>query len=361
MEKLKVLIVDNSIFYRKILSRAVAETGLGQVAHTASNAVLALERLEQHETDVVLLDMSIPGMKCLETMEKIRKEHPAVFVVMLSAGSAKKTADTIMALEIGAWDFIPKPPALNAEKHVENIKNRLQGLFAQIMTRKYTSPAADVLTVAESAPAYRPAPKKQLSGVDLVVIASSTGGPAALEDIFKNLPAAFNKPVLVVQHMPAGLTKKLAFSLNKKCQLPVIEAAEGDPVKPGRVMIAPGGFHMTVQPGSNGDIIIKLASTPPVNGVRPAADVLFHSVAANCRGKRILAVILTGMGSDGLSGIEEMKKTCDCYCLTQSEKTCTVYGMPKNVVDAGLSDRTEDLNAIPARLLQIVSGRSLGS
>lgn len=367
MEKLKVLIVDNSIFYKKILSQAIESTGLGHVEHTASNGALALERLQQRPTDVVLLDLFAPKMNGTEILETIRKEHPGVFVILFNPGGSNDPA-AMRALEMSVLDVIQKPPVMDAEKSTENIKHQLQGLFAQIMTRKYTSLSPNVshfsgptkpVSHSPSVPARQTKKKKTLSGVDLVVIASSTGGPSALETVCKSLPMDFNKPILVIQHMPVELTKKLAQSLEKKCSLPVFEAKEGDLVKPGQVMIAPGGFHMTVQPATTSDNVIKLDSTSPVNGVRPAADVLFRSVANAYRGQRILAIILTGMGSDGMLGVEEIKKTCDCYCLAQSEKTCTVYGMPKSVVDAGLSDEVIDLNAVPNRIVQIASGRSL--
>lgn len=365
MEKLKVLIVGSSLFYKNILTQAVEKTGLGQVERTASNGVLALERLKQHNTDVLLLDLFASEPQGIEILESIRKEYPEIFVILFGTGSTK--ADNLKtALEKGALDLIQKPSVTGAEKSVENIKNQLQGLFTQIMTRKYTAggsigptPGSEPakLTTCRPKSSVKPPKKKMLSGVDLVVIASSTGGPGALEGFCKYLPADFHKPILVVQHMPAELTKNLARSLSKNCRLPVVEAAEGDPVKPGQVMIAPGGFHMTLQQ-ENDVCLIKLEDTAPVNGVKPAADVLFRSVANVCRGKRVLAVILTGMGTDGLSGVKEMKKTCDCYCLAQSERTCVVYGMPKSVVEAGVSDEVTDLETIPARLLQMVSGRS---
>lgn len=367
MEKLKILIVDKSVFYKKLLAQAVESTGLGRVVHKASNGSLALERLKQHKTDVVIIDIFIPGADGIETLKLIKKEHPDIYVVIFSASSSRNSPDFFKALNMGALDCILKPSAADAEKSIENIKNQLQGMFTQIMTRKYTTRTAGAQlntgrahpTKRHPAPVTRTAPKKHLSGVDFVVIASSTGGPGALETIFRGLPETFNRPVLVVQHMPPELTKKLAQSLGKKCRLPVLEAVEGDPVRPGRIMIAPGGFHMVLlNPEHSPGPVIGLESSPPENGVRPAADVLFRSVAATCRGRRILAVILTGMGSDGMLGVEEMKKTCECYCIAQSEKTCVVYGMPKSVVDAGIADAVEDLQSIPGRILDLTYGRS---
>lgn len=361
MEKLNVLIMDKSIFYKKILAQAVESTGLGVVKHTASNEDLARERLKQGKTDVVLMDLSDPN-QFTENQYNLRKEHPGVFLILMAPSGSGTAAKKLLSPDAGVIGFIEKPAVNCAEKSVESIKGRLQGLFTQIMTWKLTSrdsgralakPSGQAEAPAKS---IQPAPKKRLSGVDLVVMASSTGGPGALEAVCKDLPADFGKPILVVQHMPGELTPKMAQSLDRKCRLPVVEARDGDPVKPGRILIAPGGLHMTLQASAGPEPVVGLESTPPVNGVRPSADVLFRSVASAFRNRRILAVILTGMGSDGTLGLREMKKYCDCYCLTQSEKSCVVYGMPRSVVDAGLSDDAPDISGIAARILQI-SGR----
>jgi two-component system chemotaxis response regulator CheB len=197
---------------------------------------------------------------------------------------------------------------------------------------------------------------KEFKGVDLILIASSTGGPVALETIFKELTKEIQIPILVVQHMPREFTNVLAQTLNKKCALTVEEAKEGEVISKGRILIAPGGVHMTVT--SVGSLRkVHLRNSPYVNGVRPAADVLFKSIAQNYPGSRVLTVILTGMGSDGLAGVEELKKNCNCYCMTQSKDSCVVYGMPKSVFEAGLSDEIVELQDIAMRLKQLVLSR----
>lgn len=365
MKKLNVLIVDKSIFYKKILGLAVENTGLGVVLHTASNASLAQERLEQGKTDVVLLDLSGPD-PAAEELAGLHREHPGVFFILMVPPGSGISIKKKVSMARGIVDIIEKPAVNCAEKSVERIKGQLQGLFTQIMTAKFTSsdkgdravpdpPRPEQSGAAEENRRYLH--KRRLSGVDLVVMASSTGGPGALEVVCREFPAGFNKPILVVQHMPAELTGKMAQSLDRKSSLPVVEAKDGHPVKPGHIYIAPGGFHMVLHPSGSPGPLIRLQSTPPVNGVRPSADVLFRSVASACRGWRILAVILTGMGSDGTAGVEEMKKHCRCYCLTQSQRSCVVYGMPRSVVEAGLSDAEEDIGAIPSRILDIASGR----
>lgn len=193
--------------------------------------------------------------------------------------------------------------------------------------------------------------------IDLVVIASSTGGPMALETVLSQLPKDIKVPILIVQHMPPEFTDVLAQTLSKKYNLEVKEGSDGDVMKPGRILIAPGGMHMVVSSAKGFGNEIHLLDTAYVNGVRPSADVLFHSVAKEYRGKNILAVVLTGMGSDGTQGIREMKEECNCHCITQSESTCVVYGMPKCVYEAGLSDEVGDLKEIAFRMYQIIKGR----
>jgi len=365
LDKLRVLVADNSVFYKKIFSLAVKETGLGSVLHTASSGALALERLGQQSTDVVLLDLHIPDSGGIKTLEAILREHPGIFVAILHPAGNNDAAGCTRAMEIGAVDCILKPPVAEAEKSLSNLKIHLQGFFTQIITMKFTMPPiAKVNTVqtsqiSSSKPPEWKAAEAPPKTVDLVVIAASTGGPEALEAVLSRLTADFNRPVLVIQHMPADITRKLAQSLDRKCSLPVLEAEEGMPVKPGQILIAPGGRHMSVHCVSPAGMVIKLDDSGPVNGVKPSADVLFRSIASSCKGLRVAAVILTGMGRDGTAGLKEMKNNCRSYCLVQSERTCTVYGMPKAVVDAGLADTVEDLEVIADHLLRIVPVRSL--
>jgi len=188
---------------------------------------------------------------------------------------------------------------------------------------------------------------------DLVLIASSTGGPDALKVICSELTEEVQRPFLVVQHMPPDFTGALARSLNKKSGLTIEEAKDGDVLEKGKMLIAPGGAHMILS--ANGiKKTVHMINAPYVNGVRPSADVLFRSVAENWVGSNVLAVILTGMGSDGVAGVEILKKKCNCYCITQSESTCVVYGMPKSVFEAGLSDEAVDLQHIAMRIKQLV-------
>jgi two-component system chemotaxis response regulator CheB len=361
-DKLRVLIVDDSLIYRKILTAAVEAGGLATAVQTASNGVIALERLTQQHFDVVLLDQLMPEMTGLETFTVIRDKYPDMAVIMISDCTKENASVTVRALEMGALDFILKPSDASPDRNMEIIKNHLHILFAQIKIKRSTanviksSPGG--LGYPESGAIKNPAfgrerKKTRLKKVDLIVIAASTGGPVALEQICSLLTADIKQPVLVVQHMPAEFTRVLAESLAKKCLLPVSEGSEGAFAKDGEIIIAPGGYHMIIRESDDNRRQIRLEETGYVNGVRPAADVLFRSIADVYSGMDILAVVLTGMGSDGTAGIRELKQKCNCYCITQSEATCIIYGMPKSVRDAGFSDEEVDLENIAKRMQQI--------
>ncbi|MCX7712001.1 MAG: chemotaxis-specific protein-glutamate methyltransferase CheB [Clostridia bacterium] len=360
MEKLKILIADDSAVYRRVLSEAVEGTGLGIVARTASNGVIALEWLRQSDFDVVLLDLFMPELDGIETLRAIKKEKPETEVIMISSLSTDNAEVTLKALELGAIDFIVKPSESSYEKNMDRVKNFLKVLLTQIQVRKCNSSANRAMVrepvkpqvMIESRVTHHAA-GQQWTGADLVVIASSTGGPAALETVFSGMNPNFNKPILIVQHMPPEFTRILAETLEKKYHLKVVEGSEGMPVREGQTIIAPGGYHMEVQDEGKSKVI-RLKDTPYVNGVRPAADVLFNSVAKAYEGKRVLSVVLTGMGSDGAKGVAELKQRCKCRCITQSESSCVVYGMPRSVFEAGLSDEVADLKDVSKRIQQLV-------
>ncbi|MGE5417286.1 MAG: chemotaxis-specific protein-glutamate methyltransferase CheB [Acidobacteriota bacterium] len=376
MEKLRALIVDDSLTYRKILADAVEATGLAVVEQTASNGALALERLSQKTFDVALIDVFMPEMDGLETLVALKRDYPQVTAIMVSGGSPDNAAITMKALQNGAMDFIIKPTEADAQKNLEKIKNHLRVLFAQVQIKKHAKPGGPVIENRGSDNSPPPAPARSsslpaaarthaapmasLSGVDLVVVASSTGGPQSLDTFCRGLQSGLNVPVLIVQHMPPDFTRLLAQALDGKCALTVSEGQPGDAIENRHIYIAPGGRHMIIRTpnGSAGTKVLEIIDTDPVNGVRPAADVLFESVAVAYEGRRILAVVLTGMGSDGKNGVELLKRKCKCYCITQSERTCVVYGMPKSVCDAGLSDEVVDLTNIAARVMDIAAGRS---
>ena len=365
MDKLKVLVVDDSLVYRKIISKAVEKTNIAVVDCTASSGITALERLQQREIDIVLLDVFMPEMDGIETLKEIKKKYNHIHVIMISSGGMDGAKITVEALRQGAMDFIIKPTNGNLEYNMDIINRHLNLLFSQILIDKYVGtrqpihPPRENKKTDDTFPLSRkrarvlPPSPTILCGVDIVVMASSTGGPNAVEEVCKELGSDFSKPILLVQHMPPDFTRIFAGFLDKKTRIQVKEAQEGDKILGGRMLIAPGGYHMKV----NADFTISLSDEAPVNGVKPAADVLFKSVAKAYAGKRVLAVILTGMGSDGTEGLKALKRACQCYSITQSEESSVIYGMPRSAYEAGLSDERVDLKDIGRRIIEISRGR----
>ncbi|SDY22722.1 chemotaxis-specific protein-glutamate methyltransferase CheB [Tindallia californiensis] len=368
MTKLKALVVDDTIIYRKILTQAIEDTGLCVVDKTAPNGMIALEWLQQKPFDVVLLDVFMPVMDGIEALKQIKKEFPAMAVIMISSDGEDSVQNTVKALELGAMEFIMKPSGGDQTKNIQSITRTLKILFAQIHMHKYEKGNIDKrktsimdadkktnhnIKKAERKQAYIPYSLNKRIKPDIILIASSTGGPVALESIFKKIEEPINKPVLIVQHMPKHFTKVLANSLKSKSGLNISEVEDKQEISSKEVIIAAGGSHMIVV-SEKGKKTLRLLETPMVNGVRPSADVLFKSVAKEFNGYKILVVILTGMGNDGMRGVQELKKRCEVYCISQSEESSVVYGMPRSIEEAGLSDEVLHLNDIPERIVNML-------
>jgi two-component system chemotaxis response regulator CheB len=366
--KLSVLVVNDRAVYRKLLSEAVDSTGIAMTKETAANGAIALERLKQDSFDIILLDVFTLGLGGLQTLAELRGLFPDTSVIMLTGKDDESAVNTLNALQLGALDFVIKPDTASPGPGSDALRKRLQSLFMECKLdrlSKRKSPGSLEQTVAAKSkqPQLTTVQQSEQKGkplnsfkgpVGLIVIAASTGGPAALEQVLSGLPSSLSIPVLVVQHMPKGFTQIMAQTLNKKCLLPVAEAVDGQSLAGGGVFIAPGGENMSVQAGPDRKVQFKLDKGPSVHGVRPAADVLFKSVAQGFKSVGVLAIILTGMGCDGRDGVRAMKEECNCYCILQSERTCVVYGMPHCVAEAGLADETVDLTNISARIVQIV-------
>jgi len=370
LEKIKVIIADDSSLYREVLSKAVNRTRMAEVKFVASNGRMIIDWLKKEIVDLVLLDVFMPEMDGIEALKIIKKNYPNIDVIMISSDSVHSAELTMEALNNGAIDFILKPAYSDHEKSAEIIRMQLQTLFMQVILKRFKniidnkSKEIVMRNINKTKEKKSEAnfvnrfDSKKFTSIDLILIASSTGGPSALEKIFTGFDSDFNVPVLVVQHMPPKFTRSLSESLSKKCKISVKEGCNNDLVQKGQVIIAPGGYHMIVEREGT-SLIIKTETTPYVNGVRPAADVLFYSVANIYENKNILAVILTGMGSDGKNGVMRLKQKCNCYCITQSEKTCVVYGMPKSVYQSGLSDEVVDIDKISKRIQEIAAGKGI--
>ena len=357
---LKTLVVDDTVTYRKILGEALKDIPDIELVGTAPSGAIALKKIAQDPVHLVLLDVFMPDMDGVETLKRIKKDFPGVAVVMVSGATTRSADITIEALSLGAMDFIRKPDGPDVAANIAQLKNDVATVLRMIKLRQLTS-KADTRTkgpsIAPAADDRSLRPGSAFAAVPhsfgVCAIGVSTGGPEALSNLVPAFSGPLSVPVLCVQHMPATFTKSLADSLAKKSKFNVVEASEGEPALPGIMYIAPGGRHMVVRK-KDGKVVIGLNDGPPENSCRPSVDVLFRSVAATYGDRGVLAVVLTGMGSDGCNGVRSLKRQ-GCYCITQSEQSCVVYGMPRAVDEAGLSDKSISLEAIPGQVERLLS------
>ena len=373
---IRVLIVDDSVIYRSILSKIVETIPNAEIADTASNGKIAINKLAHISVDVVLLDIEMPVMNGLDALKIIQRLYPFIKVVIISSVNKGHALNTIKALELGAVDFIQKPEGT----YVENfsiLTEHLQHLFSHFHKQKSiraihrpllpkTLPCTDAepesASITLPTPATPITPKRILlppKQIDVLAIGASTGGPNALMKLLPQLPADLGVPILLVQHMPEYFTSSLANSLDLKSSIPIKEAEDRETIKPNTLYLAPGGHHMIVKKipsilSIEVSYRIEINNSPPVQNCRPSVDVLFQSIA-ECYGNNILAVVLTGMGCDGREGVRSMKQK-GCYCLTQDELSCVVYGMPQCVFEAGLSDESVPLDRMAERIISLIQG-----
>jgi two-component system chemotaxis response regulator CheB len=372
---LRVLVVDDAVFFRRVLSDALASLPGVEVVGSAANGRLALQKIRDLRPDLVTLDIEMPEMDGLAVLDGLRRSgEPEVEVIVVSALTQRGGDLTMRALEKGAFDFITKPEAATPEQGREALLRELaprvlaiaRRLELRAILRGNSSP------VRPGVPALKVAPERVpedlgLSGIamrmqrvsnpmkpEIVLIGVSTGGPEALAKLLPAIPGDIGVPILIVQHMPPIFTKSLADSLAAKCVLRVREAVHGEFPEPNTVYIAPGGRHMRVGAEADNRLVLELTDDPPENNCRPAVDYLFRSVACHFPG-RAMAVILTGMGSDGTLGLRLLKRH-GCSVVAQDEASCVVYGMPKAAVDANLADVILPLEFIASRITAIVKG-----
>jgi two-component system chemotaxis response regulator CheB len=345
---LRLLVVDDSALYRKILSETASSLP-GVETATAPNGAIALSRLAAEHFDLVLLDIFMPDKNGPEVLADIRKAHPGVAVVMVSGATGRDAEITLSALSSGAMDFIPKPASGSMEAGIAALKADISRVLQLLAIRSGKStppppsaPVGTVLARRSSTPPH----------LDILLIGVSTGGPLALGEILPLLSANFPVPVVIVQHMPPVFTRSLAEQLDRRCALKVLEAPAGHIPKAGEILIAPGGCHLELFRDPSGTLATRLSDAPPVHSCRPSVDVLFQS-AARCGLRGAVALILTGMGSDGADGVRALKNFLPVWSIAQNAETCTVYGMPQAVVQAGLDDECLPLEKIAPRLNQL--------
>ncbi len=357
-ERIRVLVVDDSVVIRRLVTHALEEDPVLEVVGAAANGAIALQRIPQLNPDVLTLDIEMPEMDGLETLRRIRREYPQLRVIMFSTLTERGAAVTLEALTLGADDYVAKASNEGSlDRSMTRLRQELVPKIKQFFQLPVQSRAAGLAepahVTAASSPAGAPVFQSMKLRPRVLAIGVSTGGPAALGAILPQLPSEFRLPILVVQHMPPLFTRLLAERLNAICRLPVDEAKQGDPVEPGRILIAPGDFHLKVLSNGRG-ICIYLDQSPPQNSCRPAVDALFSSVG-EAYGGAVIAVILTGMGQDGLRG-SEILKAHGASVLAQDEASSVVWGMPGAVVKAGLADRVLPLDQVIPEVLLRASG-----
>lgn len=354
MDPIRVMVVDDSPFMRKALERMLSCEDI-LVAGSARDGVEALEKLPQVNPDIVTLDVEMPRMDGLACLKRIMAEYPRP-VLMVSSLTQEGATATLEALAAGALDFIPKESSL-ASSSILQIQQELQEKVRKLARSPKFAPgraaAAPAVPRPMTAPTSRPAasgtaPASSAPGTiaagprsELLLIGTSTGGPKALQDLLPALPASLPVPCLVVQHMPGSFTRPFAERLNSLSQVTIKEATDGEPLRPGTVYIAPGGIHMKYRLKA-GTAAIELDSEPASSLHRPSVDVLFLSAAQACP-RPMLAMILTGMGSDGARGMEALKAK-GAHTLSEAEDSCVVYGMPRAAYERGCVDQVAPLH-----------------
>lgn len=364
---IRVLIVDDSAFMRKIINDLLdSEQTITVIGH-ARNGEQALQMIENEKPDIVTLDIEMPVLDGLKTLEIIMKKNPLP-VIMLSSLTEEGSAQTIKALELGAVDFIQKPTLsfmITSSQFKEDLITKIKAAITYRINPQTTKNTEQELKQHKPESIFLPPSEQKKRGPDnkrrqhssnkIVAIAVSTGGPKALQSVIPKLPGNLPAPVLIVQHMPAGFTKSLADRLNQLSDINVKEAEDGELIKNSLVYIAPGDFHMKVRVEGNAAYIL-LSKDAPVGGHRPAADQLFDSII-NYPTEEAICVVMTGMGSDGTKGIENLCGARTAYVIAQNEDSCVVYGMPKSVSVAGLVDQTAPLDQIADIITNRIGGR----
>lgn len=346
---IRVLVVDDSVVIRRLVTQVLGEDPGIEIAGIAANGAIALSRIPQVHPDVVSLDVEMPEMDGLETLRHIRKQFPDLRVIMFSTLTARGAKHALEALSLGANDYVTKPSNLGSvERSMESLRTELIPKIKQFFEAGPAPQPPPVPAGVKPAAVYTPiVPYKP----EVVAIGVSTGGPNALAQIFPEFPADFPCPILVVQHMPPLFTRMLAERLCNQSNLQVNEAGNAMPAEPGHALIAPGDYHMQVM-RRDGRLVVRLDQGPPQNSCRPAVDVLFSSLAKVCGG-RVLSVVLTGMGQDGLRGAQELKSQ-GAQVFVQDQASSVVWGMPGSVAAAGLADKILPLDRVVPEILRRV-------
>lgn len=370
MSKKNILIIDDSALMRRVISDIIEADQRFKVIGAAINGLAGLRMLQENsgKVDAVLLDINMPRMNGLEVLEKIKNQNIKTTVIVVSSVTTKDALETIRALELGAFDFITKPDSFE-DLRSNAFTDRLIGCLAVATISKWTEPQIVISTeppkiIATSLqkeahdevlpPIHK---KPQVAGQKiknkLVALACSTGGPKALHSILPYLPKDIDAGVVIVQHMPEGFTKSLADRLNSLCQVQVKEAEDGDVLIKGCVYIAKGGRQLRITKDEKGNHVLRVSREAPRNGLLPCADILYESLI-DTDYDEITCAVLTGMGSDGSTGISELSKNKNIHVIAQDRKTSIVYGMPRSIRMTGLVDKVVSLNEVSEAIIENV-------
>jgi two-component system, chemotaxis family, protein-glutamate methylesterase/glutaminase len=357
VEPIKVMVVDDSVVVRKIVTDVLSEDPAITVVGTAVNGKVALGKLDQLKPDLITMDIEMPEMNGIEAVQAIRARHNRIPIIMFSTLTERGATATLDALSAGANDYVTKPANVGSvgqsmESVREQLIPRIKALTGRPVPQgpgpRAAAPAP--AAVAPRPPAARAVPRKKPA---VLVIGSSTGGPEALARVLPQLPATLPVPVLLVQHMPPVFTRQFAQRLDRLCALRVVEAADGSPLTPGTVHLAPGDRHLLVRT-QRGAHVTELTEGPPENFCRPAVDPLFRSAVAAYDGA-VLAVVLTGMGADGRNGAGEIH-VAGGSVLVQDQQTSVVWGMPGAVAQAGFADEVLPLDRVAEAIQRHLMG-----
>lgn len=364
------MLVDDSAVIRGIFKRVLAQESDIEVICSVSDGQMALNNLARHDVEVVILDIEMPIMDGLTALPKLMELKPDLQIIMASTLTRRNAEISIRALANGAKEYVPKPESskeLEDESFQHDLLTKIRTLAevkrkkaGEILPRRTRKPTEKIEATPKPQPMSTPSTKqttpstlrsKSLSKAEIITIGSSTGGPQALASVLKDFPKDIKQPILVTQHMPPTFTAILAEHLTKDCNIACKEAADGDLVKPSHVYVAPGGYHMVIA-SEDGKKIIRLLDEPPENFCKPSVDPMLRSVA-DIYGPRVLTIILTGMGSDGLKGAEVIAERGGTI-IAQDEATSIVWGMPGAVSQAGLCSAILPLNEIPFKIKEYV-------
>lgn len=365
MEKIKVLVADDSAFMRKLIQEILLASNQIEIAGTARNGKDVIQKIKELKPDVVTMDIEMPVMNGIDALKVIMKESP-VPVVMLSSTTQAGAENTLLAMQYGAVDFIAKPSgpiSLDLQKiqttiiervlaaskaNLKRLTNQLteQNLFPSYLSNSSKIEPDRPSPIPHERMAWETAAKK------IVCIGTSTGGPRALQTVLTKLPADMNVPIVIVQHMPPGFTKSLANRLDSLSKIKVKEAENGEILQKGIAYIAPGGFHLLIRKTAAG-LAVQLEQTELRNGHRPSVDVMFESLSLlNDYAK--VAVIMTGMGSDGTQGLIQLGKSGKLKAVAESQETSIVFGMPKAAIATSLVDEVQNVENIAKTILKYV-------